>query len=455
MKNDTIAAIATARGQSGVSIIKISGSDSIEIADKIFKSANGSKIKDIEGYQALYGKIYDKDEYLDEVIVLKFTSPHSYTGEDVVEIQCHGGIYISEMILKLVLDSGASLASPGEFTQRAYLNGKLDLTEAESVMDIISAQGKKAAKAALAAKDGALSKKIEKVKKELLNIASHLSAYSDYPDEDIPGLGSENLKDRLEEISNDLEALLGTYEAGKIIKEGVDTVIIGKPNVGKSTLMNYLVGQEKSIVTDLPGTTRDIVEETISLGDFILKISDTAGIRDTNDVIEQIGVKRAKDKINTADLIFAVFDLSRDLSTEDLELVENVDPSKTIAILNKSDLDIKFDYKKLAKKLKRQVFISAETGSGVKDLAAAIADIIKVEQIDLDDGFLFNRRQFECAKKALNSVKEALDAVQQEMTLDAIEVLIEEAIEELLLLTGERVSEVVTNEVFSRFCVGK
>ena len=244
MQEDTIAAISTARGQAGIGVIKISGNESIEIADKVFKSANGKKIKDLEGYRALYGRVYDKDDCLDEVVVLFFKSPNSYTGEDVVEIQCHGGIYITEKILKVVLDNGAKLASPGEFTQRAFLNGKLDLTEAEAVMDIISAQGKKAAKAALSARDGALSKKVNEIKNALLEIAAHLSVYSDYPDEDIPELKNENLEENLKKIRNDLEKLMGTYESGRVIKEGVDTVIAGKPNVGKSTLMKYLSGHD-------------------------------------------------------------------------------------------------------------------------------------------------------------------------------------------------------------------
>lgn len=452
---NTIAAISTARGQAGIGVIKISGNESIKIADKVFKSVNGKKIKDLEGYRALYGRIYDKDDCLDEVIVLFFKSPNSYTGEDVVEIQCHGGIYITEKILKVVLDNGAKLASPGEFTQRAFLNGKLDLTEAEAVMDIISAQGKNAAKAALSARDGALSKKVNKIKSALLEIAAHLSVYSDYPDEDIPELKVEALDENLKKIRNDLEKLMGTYESGRVIKEGVDTVIAGKPNVGKSTLMNYLAGHDKSIVTDIPGTTRDVVEETINFGDIILKVSDTAGIRQTDDPVELIGVKKAKDKLKTADLVLVIFDLSRELSTEDIDLVENINKSNSIAVFNKCDLEEKFDYKKILDNFERYVFISAVDGQGIDDLKSAIEDIIKVEKIDLNDGFLFNRRQFECVNGALNAVDEAINTLSSGFTLDAVEVTLEDAISELLRLTGEKVTESVTKEVFSRFCVGK
>lgn len=454
-EENTIAAISTARGQAGVGIIKISGSKAVEIADKVFKSARGKKIKDLEGYRALYGRVYDQNEALDEVIVLFFKAPNSYTGEDVVEIQCHGGIYITEKILKVVLDNGASLASPGEFTQRAFLNGKLDLTEAEGVMDLISAQGRKAAKAALSARDGALSKKVGKIKSSLLEIAAHLSVFSDYPDEDIPELKADKLKENLKVICDDLENLLGTYDSGRVIKEGIDTVIVGKPNVGKSTLMNFLAGHDKSIVTDIPGTTRDVVEETINLGNVTLKVSDTAGIRQTEDPVELIGVKKAQKKLETADLILAIFDLSRKLSTEDEELVESIEKSNSIAIFNKSDLERKFDYEKIKNKFAEFVFISAVKGNGIDDLKSAISKVVKLEKIDLNDGFLFNRRQFECVKGALVSVKEAINTLDLGFTLDAVEVTIEDAISELLKLTGERVTESVTKEVFSKFCVGK
>jgi len=452
---NTIAAISTARGQAGVGIIKISGSEAIKIADKVFKSAKGKKVQDLEGYSALYGRVYENDDCLDEVIVLFFKAPNSYTGEDVVEIQCHGGIYITEKILKVVLNNGAKLASTGEFTQRAFLNGKLDLTQAEGVMDLISAQGQKAAKAALLARDGALSKNVNKVKSLLLEIAANLSAYSDYPDEIIPELNEENLKGKLEAIRDDLERLLGTYDSSRVIKEGIDTVIVGKPNVGKSTLMNYLSGYEKSIVTDIPGTTRDVVEESVRLGDIVLKVSDTAGIRNTNDPVELIGVKKAKDKLKTADLVLVIFDLSRELSIEDEELVENIAKSNTIAIFNKSDLERKFDYEKIKSKFTEFVFMSAIDGKGVDDLKNAISKVVKLKKIDLDDGFLFNRRQFECVKCAMNAVNEAINTYNLGFTLDAVEVMIEDAISELLKLTGERVTESVTDEIFSRFCVGK
>ena len=242
MENKTIAAIATARGQAGIGVIRISGDEAVQIADRVFKSASGKKVKDLSGYNALYGRVYDGEECVDEVITLVFKAPKSYTGEDVVEIQCHGGIFVTEQILKLVLDNGAVLASPGEFTQRAFLNGKLDLTEAEAVMDIISAQGKQASRAALAMRDGALSKRIASIKDELLNLAAHLSVFSDYPDEDIPELSDESLGKSLCKVKEKLEWLLNNYNDGKLVREGIDTVIVGKPNVGKSTIMNFLSG---------------------------------------------------------------------------------------------------------------------------------------------------------------------------------------------------------------------
>ncbi len=454
MGDKTITAIATARGQAGIGVIRVSGDEAVQIADRVFKSASGKKVKDLSGYSALYGRVYDGEECVDEVITLVFKAPKSYTGEDVVEIQCHGGIFVTEQILKMILDNGAVLASPGEFTQRAFLNGKLDLTEAEAVMGIISAQGKQASRAALAMRDGALSKRIASIKNELLDLAAHLSIFSDYPDEDIPELSEESLDKSLCKVKERLERLLNTYNDGKLVREGIDTVIVGKPNVGKSTIMNFLSGTARSIVTNIPGTTRDVVEETVTFGDFVLKIADTAGIRETYDIVERIGVERAKNKIKSADLILMVFDLSREISVEDAELL-NLANANTIAIFNKSDLERKFVCNEVLNKINRVVYLSAESGEGFENLKKEISQVVQAEKINPNEGMILNQRQFMNVKSALSNVIEAMNALKDGFTLDAITVLIEDAIGDLLKLTGERVTESVTNEVFSKFCVGK
>ncbi len=454
MGNKTITAIATARGQAGIGVIRVSGDEAVQIADRVFKSASGKKVKDLSGYSALYGRVYDGEECVDEVITLVFKAPKSYTGEDVVEIQCHGGIFVTEQILKMILDNGAVLASPGEFTQRAFLNGKLDLTEAEAVMGIISAQGKQASRAALAMRDGALSKRIVSIKNELLDLAAHLSVFSDYPDEDIPELSEESLDKSLCKVKERLERLLNTYNDGKLFREGIDTVIVGKPNVGKSTIMNFLSGTARSIVTNIPGTTRDVVEETVTFGDFVLKIADTAGIRETYDIVERIGVEIAKNKIKSADLILMVFDLSREISVEDVELL-NLANTNTIAIFNKSDLERKFVCNEVLNKINRVVYLSAESGEGFENLKKEISQVVQAEKINPNEGMISNQRQFMDVKSALSNVIEAMNALKDGFTLDAITVLIEDAIGDLLKLTGERVTESVTNEVFSKFCVGK
>ncbi len=307
-QNTTIAAISTAQGEGGIGVIRISGERAIEIADAVFKNINGKKLADMKGYTAAYGSIQYENEKLDEAVALVFRAPHSYTGENVVELSCHGGIYITRQVLRAVLEAGAKPAEAGEFTKRAFLNGKLDLTEAEAVMDIISAKSRSAARSALSVKDGALRRKINSVKDELLSIAAHLSAWADYPEEDIAEVTDEMIFDSCDKAIAALSHLLDTYDIGQAVKQGIDTVIAGRPNVGKSTLMNLLSGYEKSIVTDIPGTTRDVVEDTVLVGNVLLRLSDTAGLRDTDDKVEKIGVDRAKKRLEQCGLLLAYRD---------------------------------------------------------------------------------------------------------------------------------------------------
>lgn len=451
----TIAAISTAQGQGGIGVIRVSGEDSFTIVDKIFKSVSGKKIMDIKGYTALFGHIYNNEEVLDEVVVLKYVAPKSFTGENVVEISCHGGMYITKEVLNAVIMSGASLAEPGEFTKRAYLNGKMDLTEAESVMDIISAKSKSAARAALFVKDGALFKKSQQVKQLLLDKAAHLSAWADYPEEDIPEVTEDSIMEVIEESISILEKLLSTYDMGQVVKEGIDTVIAGRPNAGKSTLMNLLVGREKSIVTNIAGTTRDVVEDTVLVGNVMLKLSDTAGIRDTDNEIEKIGVQKTFDKINGAGIVIALFDNNEELNSEDIDLINKIKDMPCIAVINKIDLEDKVDKKYITNNIENVVYISAKQQDNIDELKNMIEKIAGTEDFDPSAGIVANERQRNAIRNAVNSLYEAKESLAMGMTMDAITVSLQETIDYLLELTGEKAGEEIVDSVFHNFCVGK
>lgn len=451
----TIAAISTAQGQGGIGVIRVSGEEAFTIVDKIFKSVSGKKIMDIKGYTALFGHIYNNEEVLDEAVVLKYVAPKSFTGENVVEISCHGGMYITKEVLNAVIMAGASLAEPGEFTKRAYLNGKMDLTEAESVMDIISAKSKSAARAALFVKDGALFKKSQQVKQLLLDKAAHLSAWADYPEEDIPEVTEDSIMEAIEESISILEKLLSTYDMGQVVKEGIDTVIAGRPNAGKSTLMNLLVGREKSIVTNIAGTTRDVVEDTVLVGNVMLKLSDTAGIRDTDNEIEKIGVQKTFDKINGAGLVIALFDNNEALNSEDIDLINKIKDMPCIAVINKIDLEDKVDKKYITDNIENVVYISAKQQDNIDELKNMIEKIAGTEGFDPSAGIIANERQRNAIRNAVNSLYEAKGSLAMGMTMDAITVSLQETIDYLLELTGEKAGEEIVDSVFHNFCVGK
>lgn len=451
----TVAAISTAQGQGGIGVIRVSGEQAFTIVDKIFKSVSGKKIMDIKGYTALFGHIYNNEEVLDEAVVLKYVAPKSFTGENVVEISCHGGMYITKEVLNAVIMAGASLAEPGEFTKRAYLNGKMDLTEAESVMDIISAKSKSAARAALFVKDGALFKKSQQVKQLLLDKAAHLSAWADYPEEDIPEVSEDSIMEAIEESISILEKLLSTYDMGQVVKEGIDTVIAGRPNAGKSTLMNLLVGREKSIVTNIAGTTRDVVEDTVLVGNVMLKLSDTAGIRDTDNEIEKIGVQKTFDKINGAGLVIALFDNNEKLNSEDIDLINKIKDMPCIAVINKIDLEDKVDKKYITDNIENVVYISAKQQDNIDELKNMIEKIAGTENFDPSAGIVANERQRNAIRNAVNSLYEAKESLAMGMTMDAITVSLQETIDYLLELTGEKAGEEIVDSVFHNFCVGK
>lgn len=451
----SIAAISTPLGTGGVGIIRISGKNATEIVDKIFISVNGKKLASSKGYRAYFGKIYDGNTAVDEVICLVFRAPHSYTGEDVVEINCHGGVFLLKKILRLVLSNGAIAASPGEFTKRAFLNGKLDLSEAESVMTLISAQGEQGANAAFNQLEGKLSRKIEEINSSLLSLAAHIAAWVDYPDDEIENLGEDEVHSVIFNAKSEITSLLKSFDSGMAITNGVEAAIVGKPNVGKSTLMNLLTGYDRSIVTEIEGTTRDVVEETVNLNGCILRISDTAGMRETGDVVEKLGVERSRKKLERAAIVFAVFDVSKPLSEEDMELIENCKNKNVIPILNKTDLDSCLDEDYIKKSLGSPLFISAKIGDGYNELCDRVAELMGTKNFDTTSAMLVNERQRLCCEKANEALKDALEASEAGLTPDAIGVCIDDAIAALLELTGQKASEAVVDEVFKQFCVGK
>lgn len=455
MNERTVAAISTAQGEGGIGVVRISGDNSIEIADKIFKSVSDKKLSDMKGYTAAFGKIIQNGEALDECVALVFRAPHSYTGENVVELSCHGGIYITKQVLRAVLDAGAEPAEAGEFTKRAFLNGKLDLTEAEAVADIISAKSKSAARTAMFVKDGALRRRITSVKDELLSLAAHLSAWADYPEEDIAEVDDEMILSVCGKAENELEKMLSTYDMGQTVREGIDTVIAGRPNVGKSTLMNLLSGYEKSIVTDIPGTTRDVVEDTVTLGNVILRLSDTAGLRQTDDKVEKIGVDRAKKRLEQCGLLLAVFDNSRELDEDDFELLRAAESIPTLAIINKTDLETKLEIDKIKMYINNIIYISAANGEGRDEISEAVEKLAGTAGYNPSEGILSNERQRKNVKTALESVREARQALENGFTYDAVTVSLEDAISELLEMTGEKAGDEIIDRVFHNFCVGK
>ncbi len=455
MNDATIAAISTPQGEGGIGIIRISGEDSTAVADRIFESVNGKKLSEMKGYRAAFGKIVSDNEILDEVVCLVYRAPHSYTGEDTVEICCHGGIYVTRQILRAVLSCGASLAEAGEFSKRAFINGKMDLCKAQAVMDIISAKSRQAVRAAAGVLSGKLSQRLFEIKDRLLTLTAHLCAWADYPEEDIPQLEENTVKDTLKDIKSELQDILLSYEKGRAVTKGIDTVIVGKPNVGKSTLMNLLSGYDKSIVTDIPGTTRDVVEESVIIGDITLRLADTAGIRETDNPVEQIGVLRAKEKLESSSLVLAVFDGSEEFSENDRELLGSLEGIPTIAIINKGDLEQKLSTEEIENKVTKTVYLSAKSGNGLKAFEDTLIEVLGTEGFDPSQGVITSERQRNSVEKAISSVEEAENALMLGFSFDAVTVCVEETLEELNTLTGENASEEIIERVFHNFCLGK
>ncbi len=452
MSERTVAAISSPNGEGGIAVIRISGEDAINIADKCFKSFSGKSLSSLKGYSALYGQVVYENAVIDDAVALVFLAPKSFTGENTVEISVHGGRLVALDALRAVLNNGAILAQNGEFTKRAFLNGKLDLTSAESIMEIISAKNETALKISRNAKDGRVSKEINKIIDKLLELAASFSVYSDYPDEEIEGLNPDNFLCTLNNIEETLNHLLTTYDTGKKIREGIDCSIVGKPNVGKSSLMNLLCKTDRSIVTDIAGTTRDVVESTVVLDGITLILSDTAGIHETDDIVEKAGVERSIKCLQNSSLVIAVFDISKPFDSDDISLLDSL-PDNAIIVLNKNDLELKADLSVI--KSKNTVYFSAKENIGFDELSKHIVNTVNTGNLSENDVVLISERQRNCAFRAYQSIIEAKNALIDGVTLDAVGVLIDDCLSALLELTGKRVTNEVTDEVFKRFCVGK
>ena len=452
---DTIAAISTPRGEGGIGIIRISGDKSFEILNKIFKTKNPNK--DLGFYKFNYGFIDENNKIIDEVMAVRMKAPKTYTCEDVVEINCHGGHLVSEKVLELVLKNGARHAQAGEFTKRAFMNGRIDLSQAEAVMDHIQGKTEKSISLSMDQLRGDLKEKIKEFKKALLDVTAHVNVVLDYPEEGIDDPLPLNLRKNLENVYKEADILIESYDKGKKIKEGIKTVIVGKPNVGKSTLLNSLLKEERAIVTHIPGTTRDIIEEIINIKGIPLVLVDTAGIRETDDIVENIGVEKSKEFIEKADLVLLVLDSSRELEKEDIEVIKKIKDKdkKTIILLNKIDLERKINFEKY--NLENVVEISAKDNIGIEDMEEKIYSFIVEEKVEDSSEKLIitNIRHKTALEKTKESIKSIFETIDTGMPMDLISVDLKEALDNLSEITGEISSEDILDHVFSNFCVGK
>lgn len=449
----TIAAIATPHLKGGIAIIRISGENALKIASKIFKvKTDNKKLETMEGYSAGYGVFLKDKKKIDDGICIVYRKPRSYTGEDVVELCCHGGLLIADLILKECIDKGANLAEPGEFTKRAYLNDKLTLTQAEAINEIINAKSYEWLNIVNKIKNGDVYKKIYKIKNDLLNIQSEITAYIDYPEEDGDEIDYNKLYKKLTIIQNAIKMLVDSEKVIKLYKYGVKAVLIGKTNVGKSTLMNNLTDSEKSIVTDLAGTTRDIIEDNLEICGIPFNLVDTAGIREADNLVEQIGIKKAKEAIESADIKLIVLDGGQKLDDEDKEILKMVD-DKSIIIINKSDLKIKDEYNKI--KHTNIIKTNKDDKKSIEELKNMMSKMVINNEPNIDDDIFLNERQHEAAKKSLSVIDKVVDMLKQGITIDIISVELEDAISYLTELVGENASDDIINNVFKNFCVGK
>lgn len=451
---DTVAAVATPAGAGGIGIVKVSGVAAFAVAETVTRCRSGEPLSALHGFEARLAKIVRADGTLiDEAVVLVYRGPKSYTGEDTVEIMCHGGEVVCEAVLRAVLDAGAVMASRGEFTRRAFVNGRISLTEAEAVCDLINAASRQGEAAAAALVDGALSRKLEALKAQVLALQAHLSAAIDFPEEDVDEIDGAALQTELNGLRTELRRLCDSFELGADLMRGVATSIVGSPNVGKSTLLNLLAGAPKALVTPVAGTTRDVVEQKVRLGGTVLLLADTAGIRESDDLVERMGIERALAKIDESSLVLAVFDASRPLNEDDRRLIERVREKRAVAVVNKTDLPPLLELAELEAAFDNLIQISANDESALGALDRAVARAIKAEHLDPDQPVLANERQRACAVRALNAVQQAEEAGAG--MLDAVFASLTDCLAALADLSGENITESLLDEVFSRFCVGK
>ena len=460
--NDTIAAVSTPRGKGGIAVIRISGTEALEIAEKIFCPACGKALSALPSSRAAYGKIYRdesrKDAPIDDGIATLFRAPRSFTGEDTVEISCHGGLLVTEAVLSAVLSAGARHAEAGEFTRRAFVNGRMGLSEAEALSNLLEAKNYSQLKLARSGLDGHLDRKCDAIYAELRAILASLYAKIDYPDEELADLSADEMREKLAVILAEVRKIADTYKSGRAIAEGIKTVICGRPNVGKSSLYNRIVGRDAAIVTELEGTTRDILEGTASLGGVTLRLCDTAGLRPSGDRVEQIGIERAYAKIDEAELILAVFDVSSPLTDEDGELISYLENKKdrVVAVVNKSELDHKADIDKLADAFGEVIEISTQTEDGIAHLAEAAESRFLDKALDLErDAIVFGARQHAAFTNAISHLVEAISILDGEEEIDAASFEVETAMASLSELDGRQVSDDIVSEIFAHFCVGK
>lgn len=458
MKTDTIAAIATGMTNSGIGIVRISGEDALEIIDKVYKSKNGTKkISEMESHTIHYGYIMDGNHTIDEVMVLLMKAPNSYTKENTVEIDCHGGVLVVKKILETVIKYGARPAEPGEFTKRAFLNGRIDLSQAESVMDVISAKNEFALKTSMNQLKGSVLNVIKEIRGKIIHQIAYIESALDDPEHyNIDGYGEE-LDGIVTEISKEIKHLLDTADNGKLLKEGINTVIVGKPNAGKSSLLNSLVGKERAIVTDVAGTTRDILEEQINLNGISLNIIDTAGIRETEDIVEKIGVNKAKEYLETADLVIYVVDSSTELNKDDFDIIEMIQNRNAIVLLNKSDLTPVTEKEDILKLLdKKVILISAKENKGIDELEDTIKEMFFHGKLEFNDEvYITNVRHKTALKNAYDSLGMVQKSIEDQMPEDFYSIDLMNAYEELGSIIGEAVDDDLVNEIFSKFCMGK
>ena len=457
MYDDTIAAVATAMGEGGIGIVRISGENALSILEKVFCSV---KNRPTENRKLTYGFVTDNftGEKIDEVMAVYMKAPHSYTAEDVVEIQCHGSIVSLRKILALVLKNGARLAEPGEFTKRAFLNGRLDLSQAEAVIDLVRAKSDKTFDVALSQLEGSFSKKIKEIRSDLVDILVNITVNIDYPDEDIEVITYENPISGLGNVKAKVDSLLATADTGRILREGLNIAIIGKPNVGKSSLMNALLRETRAIVTEIPGTTRDTIEEALTIRNIPVKLTDTAGIRHTDDVIEKIGIEKSKESFNKADLVIFMVDNSRPLDDEDREIIEYIGDRKVLAVINKTDLENRLDISEIKRKLPNGIFIETSMAreDGISRIEDEIENLVYGGKVKQNDSMMVtNVRHKALLEEASSALRDAASMAGAGEALEFLEIDVNRAYEALGEIIGEAVNEDIINEVFARFCLGK